>query len=313
MIGHGKAVFNAFFGTSKGRRVVRESRALAPDALGRITDFEARFGNETAAEDRTERDRPLFILSAGWRSGSTLLQRMVMARQPDMLIWGEPYDRAQLFDRMLDQIRCFSQDWPPEGFIHRATGHTSLSDQWVANLYPEPADVKRAHRAFFDTLFAEPARRRGYTQWGVKEVRLGMSHVHYLRWLYPNAKFLLLYRNPLNAYRSYRKWRRWFRRWPEEPVLTPYRFGRNWSELTSDFLNGGNQSGTLVLRYEDLDTAETTGRIERYLGWPVERPGNMERIQGWAASSGTSTAPLIDRVLLQLAARGTLRRAGYQD
>ena len=32
-------------------------------------------------------DAPIFILSAGWRSGSTLLQRMLT---PECLIWGNP-------------------------------------------------------------------------------------------------------------------------------------------------------------------------------------------------------------------------------
>lgn len=38
---------------------------------------------------------PIFLLSAGWRSGSTLLQRLIMS-DARVLIWGEPYDECGL-------------------------------------------------------------------------------------------------------------------------------------------------------------------------------------------------------------------------
>src|SRR5262245_48832244 len=52
--------------------------------------------------DSTE--KPIFILSAGWRSGSTLVQRCVMSGG-EAMIWGEPYGPFGLFDALADPIR----------------------------------------------------------------------------------------------------------------------------------------------------------------------------------------------------------------
>lgn len=312
MVQQSRIAMDALFGPTEGRNIARRSRRLFQNVPARIRDFEARFGEHAATSDFDyTADCPIFILSAGWRSGSTLLQRMIMARKQDVLIWGEPYDRARVFDRMMNQVRCFTRDWPWDDFIQPVVAGRDLSDQWIANFYPDPTHLKLAHRLFFDTLFAQPARRAGYHEWGVKEVRLTTRHVHYLRWLYPGAKFLLLYRNPLDAYRSYRERRRWFRAWPERPVLTPYAFGRNWTELTADFLRHQDESGVIVLRYEDLDTHETAQRISDYVGWSVELPSNMARVGSSRVGSQTIWAPRIERALLAFAVRKTARRAGY--
>ena len=42
---------------------------------------------------------PIFLLSAGWRSGSTLLQRLIMSDK-HVLIWGEPYDECGAIQAM---------------------------------------------------------------------------------------------------------------------------------------------------------------------------------------------------------------------
>ena len=40
----------------------------------------------------TVTDDPIFVLAAGWRTGSTLLQRMII--EAGALVWGEPYSQA---------------------------------------------------------------------------------------------------------------------------------------------------------------------------------------------------------------------------
>ena len=55
---------------------------------------------------------PIFLLSAGWRSGSTLLQRLIMSDK-NVLIWGEPYDECGQIQAMADTLKAFRPDWPP--------------------------------------------------------------------------------------------------------------------------------------------------------------------------------------------------------
>jgi len=101
-------------------------------------------------------------------------------------------------------------------------------------------------------LLAEPARRRGFDRWGLKDVRLTIEDAYFLRWLYPEARFVFLYRSPYTAYRSYRLDRSWYNEWPDDPVFTAGRFGRHWRELAQGFLEGCQEVDGVLLRYEDL-------------------------------------------------------------
>jgi hypothetical protein len=217
-----------------------------------------------------EEAEPVFILAAGWRSGSTLLQRMLM---PECFVWGEPYGHAGPIPALAETIRCFTDQWPEPHFFHRGEPTSKLEQRFIANLYPPVDALLAAHRAWFRELFAEPARQAGATRWGLKEVRLTVEHARYLRWLFPRAKFLFLHRNPYDAWRSYAARRdagwRWFRDWPGEP-LTAELFARHWRELVSGFRDGHADVGGLLVRFEDL-AAGRTEAIEQYLGFPLSR------------------------------------------
>ncbi|MDP3123289.1 MAG: sulfotransferase, partial [Thiobacillus sp.] len=179
---------------------------------------------------------PIFLLSAGWRSGSTLLQRLVMSDKR-VLIWGEPYDECGPIQAMAGTLKAFRPDWPPAEYYYDGTPPGQLTGSWVANLFPAPDALWRAHRAYHDALFDAPATQAGASRWGVKEVRLGIEHARYLRWLYPKARFVLLYRNPLDAYSSYCRYgRSWYDVFPDRPVFTPTAFGAHWRQLMEGYL-----------------------------------------------------------------------------
>ncbi len=304
-----KIIFEALFGTAKGRRIAAEARACATDPRARLQSLQDRFGD---LKEGVDQDAPIFLLSSSWRSGSTILQRMVMAHNPDILIWGEPYDHCNLLDRMLDQINAFTARWPEAKYYLPIGKEFDLSNQWVANLYPELKSFKAAHRAFFDSLFGAPAKAAGYAQWGIKEVRLHTAHACYLRWLYPNARFIFLCRNPLDAYRSYRPTREWFRSWPDRPILTPYAFGQNWAELTQDFLAHGESVDGLFLRYEDLGEVQTTRRIENYLGWDIPLSSTLAKIGSSTRKNSTPWLPRLEHMLLKAGLGKAYRQAGYE-
>jgi hypothetical protein len=181
-------------------------------------------------------DAPIFLLSAGWRSGSTLLQRQVMTSS-DVLVWGEPYGHAAAIDRLAEPVRCMTDAWP--------------HDDWFD--VPAPVD--------------QPARAAGYPRWGLKEIRLTGDHAHYLRWVFPRARIVMLYRNPYHAYRSYRRWRSWYLRWPDDPVREPARFGAHWRDAVTSFEAERAAVGAMVVRFEDLaeGRSETTAALTRHL------------------------------------------------
>ncbi len=291
------------------------ARNLSRDFPARLQDAFARVSPETRLQD----DQPVFLLSAGWRSGSTLLQRMIMEHNQDLLIWGEPFAHSNIHDSLVGQFRAFTPDWPRNAFLASRTGLNNPSDSWVANLYPDIDDLVKAHRNFYSRLFAEPAIRAGRKNWGFKEVRLTIDHAMYFRALYPRCKILLLFRSPLDAYHSYRSWSSaWFRTWPESPVSTPYAFGRNWAEIAQGFLSGQKAVDALSIRYEDLNNPAEVERMEAYLGWAVPCSSELRRIRNTAPDQSSDKLrsiplPAIDRALLKLATGKVLRDAGYDD
>ncbi len=306
-------IIRAILGPRHTWGLAYKATTLWADVPSRLEDALKR----TAREERPADDSPVFILSAGWRSGSTLLQRMLMAHNEDLLLWGEPFAHSNIFDGLLNQFRAFTHDWPPDSFFLSRMAADRISDTWTANLYPDVDQLFEAHRSFYRKLFSDPAAQSGRKHWGFKEVRLNIEHAAYLRVLFPNCKIVFVYRHPHDAYLSYREWGlNWARNWPNY-VSTPYAFGRNWANMTRGYLQGYAQVNGLLIRYEDLDDPAEVARLESYIGWPVPRSSEMKRI-GQIKSDRPPTPhlrqdslPLIDRALLNLATRTVLQDAGY--
>jgi hypothetical protein len=215
-------------------------------------------------------EEPVFVLSAGWRSGSTLVQRLVVSGG-STLVWGEPYSLSGFVQRMAESLNAFLPDFPPDRFFFRGEKASELQDDFIANLYPHPRHLLDAHRAFFRTLLGLPASAGGYPRWGLKEVRLEIQHAIYLKWVFPRAKFLFVYRNPYDSYRSYRAYDGWFYRWPDDLVETATRFGEVWRSTTAGFLTGHQRVDGLLVKYEDLCSgALPIAALSEYLHTPID-------------------------------------------
>ena len=257
-------------------------------------------------------DEPVFLLAAAWRSGSTLLQRLVMS-DPRVLVWGEPYANCDLLGQLASSLRVFRPDYPADDwFVERglAGGHEGLSEQWIANLYPEVRDLIGAHRALFLSLYGEPARRYGYSRWGLKEVRYGIEQARYLRFLFPRARFVFLYRSPLDSWRSYRIWRGWYYRWPDQPIYTAHAFGTLWRELVEGFLVGGEEVGAKVVKYEDLVAGRVDlGDLGTHLGLSLRAEVMQRKVEGRGVKP--DPVPPAEVRLLRKAVGPVAERLGY--
>lgn len=63
-------------------------------------------------------ERPVFLLSAGWRSGSTLLQRLLVG-SGEIAVWGEPLGETGLIARLAHALTLIDARWPPDKFFAR--------------------------------------------------------------------------------------------------------------------------------------------------------------------------------------------------
>lgn len=285
-----------------------------PDLATAVTAL----GNRMADEAEPATDEPLFIFSAGWRSGSTLLQRLVVSTG-SYFIWGEPYHQTDVVRRLAESLIPFGTGWPPPEYVYKGTENgngsgADLSGQWIANFYPPVDRLVDAHREFLRRLLAPPPEQ-SRAHWGLKEVRLSAEYALYLRLLFPRARFVFLVRDPRAAYRSYRERPTWFERWPRSQVRTPYAYGQVWRRLAESFLDYQEPLGAALIRYEDLVTGgETVDELERLLGAQVDRSVLVERVGSTSGEDrpGPSTLELrmLDRATQPVAARLGYETAG---
>jgi hypothetical protein len=248
-------------------------------------------------------DEPIFVLAAGWRSGSTLLQRMVT--EAGALVWGEPYSPAGLVQAFSATLGRLVAGPPLREFI---VDGAVVRDQplWLRdqpNLYPPLEDFVDAQRAWFRRLFAEPASRLGYERWGLRETRLDAEHATYLRLLFPRARIVLLYRNPYDSWASLRRYS-WIASTPDEVIVTARSFGRHWTRLVDGFSCRFEMLGAHLVSYEAIcSDPGARAALADYLG--VRFGSAAVAHQGWSKQGPLPRRELraLSRVVMPAAAR----------
>jgi len=221
----------------------------------------------TGPASSLDSEDPVFVLAAGWRTGSTMLQRMLLT-DSRILVWGEPYGPMELWASL---SRCL--EWVSEEqlgsrlFLDDDLGE--LSDKFVANLYPDPENLRLSFQRLAYDLLGAPAKRAGYTRWGMKEVRLDAADALMLHWLFPRARFLFLVRNPFEAYASMRPMKMW-REWRDSPRRGVKRHARYWNSIACSWSLLPPDFPKRVMRYEQLVLGEGVAEMAEWANLDID-------------------------------------------
>lgn len=261
------------------RRRRAEAGGNPPSGPRRPDEIGTRLAASSDRDEALPCEDPVFICAAGWRSGSTLLQRMCM-HDPSVLVWGEPVDRCEILQSLAAQWRPVGATWPNPRHLLEPKREPPGPEAWIANLSPPLDALRRAQRRFLDTLFGEPARASGRSRWGLKEVRLGSWEIRCLRMLFPAARFVLLVRDPVDAFTSYAPRGPWFESWPDRPVTTAKEFAALWRRLVEDFLALETTPGVLLVRYEELEARRD--ELAAHLSLDLAGPSSLAKVAGHA-------------------------------
>lgn len=208
---------------------------------------------------------PVFLLAGGGRTGSTLLQRLIISTR-QVLVWGE---HGGILLPQMRRLLSQTHSW-----IESANGYRMLDEfkadaynTWVPNLNPEPASLRSAGRAFLEQYLGASARKMGYARWGFKEIRYGAEDVRMLQTLFPRASFVFLVRNPVNCLRSI-KATKWY---ASDHNADPAVFLNEWARTSGDLADVYPECRRACLvRYEDAisNPSETARAIAQTIGVP---------------------------------------------
>jgi hypothetical protein len=268
----------------------------APDSVNREKDEEA----------------PIFLLSTGMRTGSTLLQR-ILVTDPRVLLWGEPLGDMAPVCRIAEMLSHSISPWNLEQWKNHDPSSSSIATSWISDLYPPGEDFRLALRSFFDRWLGEPARQRGFTRWGFKEVRLGATEATLLHWLYPRAKFVFLSRHPYDAYRSGAD-SNWllYHRYPDICVDSAVRFSRVWNRLALSWSELPLGFPSFHIKYEDLIKGKVDFRgLESWLDIEIRENVALSVVVG-----GTAKRPRLswcERLIIAREAAAGMHALGYSE
>ncbi len=294
--------------TREFRAWMRRPRIYIPGS-GAVLEAVRSLDRAVPAGDSEE---PVFVLATSWRSGSTLLQRILVSN-PQVLVWGEPLGRLAIVPRLAHALAGVSSDWPPpDCWIGEHVPPGSLATQWIANLFPPGRDLRAALRDLFDRWLAAPARERGFQRWGVKEVRFGAAEACLLSWLYPSARFLVLTRHPFDAFRSLRNRAEWtfHDRWPETRIDSAAAFARHWNRLATSWSPKPPGLRCLTVRYEDLVSGGVDFRaLESWLGFEIREQKALGLRLG--ETVGTRELTWYERLIIRREAAAGMRLFDY--
>jgi hypothetical protein len=146
----------------------------------------------------------VFLIACAGRSGSTLLQRLLMSHK-DLFMWGEG---DHLLGHLLAAQAIYQPGYALDHQMHAAEEHwrnlheKGVAEGWYPLLLPI-RDAKHAYlqiRSWIDELMTNPYDAS--KSWGCKFVLMEPHRIKQLHSLFPDAGFIFLERTWHQVWRS---------------------------------------------------------------------------------------------------------------
>ena len=283
-----------------------------PSVAWTIQSIAALSSLDSNAPREADSDTPIFLLSTGMRTGSTLLQRILIT-DSRLLLWGEPMAEMGVVPRITQMLSeshgsPFLASWKLQPNI----ASPDLTKSWIALLHPPIGDLRMALRSLFQTWLAQPARRQAFARWGFKSVRLDAADAVLLHWLYPNAKFILLTRHPYDCYRSFADggWPTSFTQYPDVAIDSAVSFAREWNRIAMSWSELPSDFSSMLIKYEDLVSGNFDFRnLESWLGLKLNESDALSEKVGRTAFRARLHA--YERWIVSHEAAAGMRLLGY--
>ncbi|SDY98871.1 sulfotransferase family protein [Tindallia californiensis] len=211
-------------------------------------------------------ESPIFVFAATWRTGSTLVQRVINASE-EVFIWGEPSFLSDLY-RMTNKL---------EGYLDKVNFNQDVAIRkkvggWIPVVSPSPSKARDAVKAFLLELYSDETKEKfGVERWGFKEVRNdAINNILLLKKVFPESKFIFLIRDPYDVYSSLKgkKFHKNFSS-PFEPIKVWEKNVREYLATKKDI----NRS-CILIKYEDFiktseDNSALLESVARHINVPI--------------------------------------------
>lgn len=263
-------------------------------------------------------ERPIFLFSSSWRSGSTLLQRYITATG-EALVWGETGGALNALRDALNGWEQITAD--SSRHFDKCTGgkgeqtYNSLiksqkkdhAQQWIANLTPPYTEIESSLRTMLIDLYGKRAEKLGYSRFGIKETRCDLTTALHLQRLFPDAKFLFLIRNPFAAILSIKR-RQWMGRPADHATLHYY--AEHWRTRSAQFRKA---NFGMAFRYEDfISDPSLRNEIMNYLEIDTRPPeGFIEASRVDWATNNRSDLTWWERIRMHYWLSVEMKQWGY--
>ncbi|MAX27373.1 MAG: hypothetical protein CMJ19_22990 [Phycisphaeraceae bacterium] len=226
---------------------------------------------------------PVFITAPTARNGVTLLQRLINSSK-QMIVYGENTNFMSVVPKLVHSSVQVHNERGAEFQEARKQFLEQTTEGWTSNLWPDPQPLMMvAFEAFYKSVlvYQQCSEKYGYQRWGIKNPLNEPQMIERLRILMPKARYLFIYRNPIDVIKS-AKSRKFI---TTTDQLKQY--AAQWAGILTTVVNYGFEQ-VKVIKYENLinNPDPIIDQIERFAGITgIDRSVMKRKINTFAVSS----------------------------